>query len=279
MPFTPANSLAHGGRRLLLGLICASGLGAVHADELVRINGTGSGVGGLQILAVAFKKLQPGIRVEVQPAIGSSGGINALIAGQIELAVANRAATEGELARAPLLSVEYARTPFVLAVHPSVGVTDLSLAQVAALYAEPAAQFPNGRRARPVLRPSDMGDMNKLKAFSPEVAAAVDAALQRRGMLTASTDSEAADAAEQAPGAVALSSAALIESEKRNLVAISLDGKPATVAALLDGRYPHFKPLFLVLSLNAGEAARKFAAFVQSSEGKALLRANGHAPR
>lgn len=247
------------------------------AQNVVRISGTGSGTGGMRLVAAAFMKAHPETRVDVQPAVGSSGGIGALAAGQIEVAVSNRAPKEAELTKRGMTSVLYARTPFVVAVHRDLGVTALSSEQLAALFAEGAATFPNGKRARPVLRMSDATDTELLKAFSPLVAQAVDLALKRRGMLNADTDSEAADLIENTAGAFGVSTLALIESERRPILAVAIDGKSPSVAGLADGSYPSFKPLYLITAADAAPPTRAFAAFVQSTEGRAVLRAHGHA--
>ena len=52
-------------------LLCAA---PVAAQEVVRISGTGSGTGGLQLLADAFMREVPNVKVQVLPAIGNSGG-------------------------------------------------------------------------------------------------------------------------------------------------------------------------------------------------------------
>jgi phosphate transport system substrate-binding protein len=263
---------------LVLGFALLLGQGAA-AQGIVRVGGTGSGTGGMQLLAQAFMRANPALQVEVHPALGSSGGIASLIAGQIEMAVSNRLPKETELARQPLLSTEYARTPFVVAVHKDLGITALSSAQLAALFSEGAAVFPNGKRSRPVMRLSDATDTELLKSFSPEIARAVDAATKRRGMLNADTDSETADLIERTAGAFGASTLALIESEKRPLTAVTIDAKTPTVANLIDGSYPYYKPLYLIVGANAGQSTKLFAAFVQSEPGRALLRAHGHAPR
>jgi phosphate transport system substrate-binding protein len=249
------------------------------AQALVRVNGTGSGVGGMKVLAKAFMDANPDTKVDVQPAVGSSGGISALLAGQIEVAVSNRKPKEAELSKQALSSIEYAHTPFVVAVSRDLGITALSTQQLAGLYAEGAVNFPNGKRARPVLRLSDAADTDLLKSLSPEVAKAVDAASQRRGMLNANTDSDAANLLERTAGAFGVSTLALIESEKRPLVALSIDNKMPSVDNLASGAYPHHKALHLIVGANAGANTKRFVAFVQSSAGKALLRANGHVPR
>ena len=274
----PFNIALNRTRRLALCCALAWLAQAAFAQSVVRVSGTGSGTGGMRLLAQAFMQANPAVRIDVQPALGSTGGISALMAGQIELAVSNRPPKLAELATLPLLSIEYARTPFVVAVHKDLGVSALTSAQLAALFAEGAATFPNGKRARPVLRLSDDTDTALLKSFGPAVAAAVDAALTRRGMLTADTDSEAADLVERTSGAFAGSTLALIESEKRPLVGVAIDGKAPTVAALVDSSYPYFKPLYLIVNPQAALDTKRFAAFVQSAPGRALLRAHGHAP-
>jgi phosphate transport system substrate-binding protein len=82
------------------------------ANEPVRISGTGSGTGGMQLVAQAFMQAKPGTQVTVLPALGSAGGISALLAGRIDLAVANRAPNDKER-QETLDAREYARTPFV----------------------------------------------------------------------------------------------------------------------------------------------------------------------
>ncbi len=265
-------------RLALAGLFVASGMAAraAPADEFVRISGTGSGTGGMQLLADAYMKANPGAHVEVVKAMGSSGGINAVIDGRLELAVSNRAPNAAETARAALTIAEYARTPFIVAVHRDLGITALSSAQLAALYAEGPATFPNGKRARPVLRLSDATDTQLLQSFSPEVARAVDAVSTRRGMLNANTDTEAADLVEKTAGAFAVSTLALVESEKRPLVGVAIDGKVPSVANLANGSYPYYKALFLITGPAATPATQAFAAYVRSAAGRELLTAAGH---
>lgn len=260
---------------LLAALLLAQGAAA---GERVRIGGTGSGVGGMRVLGEAFMQAHPGVTVEVLPALGSPGGIAALLGGHIEIAVSNRRPRDAELAHEALVAFEYARTPFVVVVARRSGIASLGMAELAAIYREPAATFADGTRARPVLRPSDDADNELLRSFSPEVARGLDAALQRRGMLGASTDSEAADIAERTPGALAVSTLALVESEKRALTPLVIEGRVPSVENLANGSYPWFKPLYAVLRPGADPATRRFVEFMRSPEGRAVLRAHGHAP-
>lgn len=264
----------------LLAAVACMGLAlAASAAEMVRVSGTGSGTGGMKLLANAFMAVNPDVKVDVLTAAGSSGGISALVAGALEVAVSNRPPNDKESAQAALTTIEYARTAFVLAVHRDLGVTALSAAELAALYADGPAKFPNGARARPVLRLSDATDTKLVKSFAPEVAIAVDLAAARRGMLNANTDSEAADMFEKVPGAFGGTTLAQIASERRPLVPLTIGGKVPSNANLAAGLYPQFKHLYLIASANPAPATRRFMAFVGSPAAQALLGANGHLPR
>ena len=263
---------------LVLGVV--AGFGTVHAalaESVLRINGTGSGTGGMQLLAEAYMQANPTLRVVVAPAIGSTGGIRALLDGKLDVALSNREPNEAERARAALTSVEYARTPFVVAVHKNVGIAALTGAQLAALF-EPGATYPSGQRARPVLRSSDATDTKLFQSMAPGLVAAVDAAAARRGMLEAATDTEAADMVQQTAGAFAASTLALIATERRPFVALAIDGREPTVDSLALGRYPYHKRLFVITHKTPAQGVAAFMAFVRSPAAQALLRANGHLP-
>ena len=249
---------------------------AVAAGELL-INGTGSGTGGMQLVAQAFMQANPEIRVVVQPAIGSAGGIRAVAAGKLSIALSNREPNEADRASAELVSLEYARTPFVVAVHKNLGLMTLTGDQLAALFS-PGATYPNGQRARPVLRRSDTVDTQLLKSMAAALPAAIDAASERRGMLDAATDSEAADMITNTPGAFAASTLALIAAERRSFVALTIDGREPTVEALAKGSYPYYKRLFAITPKLQSPDVIRFLAFLRNPATQALLRANGHLP-
>ena len=234
-------------RALKLGLATLASLSmAVAAQERLRVTGTGSGTGGMHLLMESFVRANPGVQGEVLPALGSSGGIRAVIDGKIELAVSNRAPNDKEHGLIALNNVAYARTPLVIAVHKGLGVTAITSEQLAGLYGEGKQNFPNGRRARPVLRLSDATDTAIVKSISPVVTAAIDSAASRRGMLDGTTDGDTADLIERTPGAFGPSTLALIESEKRPLTALAIDGVAPTLANLGSGQWKLHKPLYMV---------------------------------
>ncbi|MFO0519028.1 MAG: substrate-binding domain-containing protein [bacterium] len=247
------------------------------ASDPVRISGTGSGTGGMILLAQAYRRVHPGTPVEVMPAIGSTGGIRAVIDGRLAISVANRPPSAREAEQAPLASFLYARTPFVIALSRQLGITGLTTAQLAAIYDGSSVSFPNGKRARPLVRLVSSTDMDLLKALASSMALAVETARKRPGMLDAVTDTEAADILETTPGAIGPSTLAQIESEKRQLVALTLDGRAPTLANLANGEYPHHKELHLISQQNPPVHVQRFIDFVRSDQGRRILSAAGHA--
>lgn len=243
----------------------------------LRIGGTGSATGGVQLVAEAYRRAQPRQPVQVLTAMGSAGGIQALSAGRLDVALSNRAPSDAERAAFEFDAVEYARTPFVIAVHRSLGVSALSAAELARLF-EPGASFAGGQRARPVLRLADATDTRLLHSFSPAVAAAAEAAGTRRGMLNAATDADAADQLQNTPGAFGGSTLAQILSEKRPLVALTIDGRAPTLENLASGTYPQHKRLFAITAKSPTPAVAGFMAFLRSAAMQALLKAHGHLP-
>lgn len=274
----PSRRALAAGLGLGLGLATLTALcpTAALAQERLRITGTGSGTGGMKLLLETFLRRHPGVAGDVLPALGSSGGIRALTDGKIDVALSNRMPTDKERALAPLQAVTYARTPLVIAVHKGLGISALTSAQLAALYGDGGPSFANGQRARAVLRLADATDTAIVKSISPAVAAAIEAAAGRRGVLEGTTDSDTADILERTPGAFGPSTLALIESENRPLVALTLDGVAPTLANLANGSWKPHKPLIMVLADKPTPLVQQFVAFVQSAQGRRIMAAAGH---
>ncbi|MBI3526047.1 MAG: substrate-binding domain-containing protein [Betaproteobacteria bacterium] len=260
-------------RTCLLALL-ASAAGAATADE-IRIGGTGAALGAMRQLAGEYSVMFPEARVVILPSLGSKGGIRAVASGAIDLAVTSFPLSEDDL-RLGLTAVEYGRTPFVFAVSQASGITSISHVELAGMYAGKILQWPDGTPIRVLLRPAGDGDTRLVKALSPEIRRAYEAAENRPGVNIAATDQEAAEYLEKIPGAIGPASLSLILSEKHALRALKLDGKEPTPGNAASGIYPYSKRLFLVSGRRRSEAAVRFAAFIQSPAGRKILAANGH---
>lgn len=248
-----------------------------HAEttKLLRIGGTGCALGGMRLLADAFTKAHPDIQIAVLPSLGSSGGIRAILADKIDVSVS------AELPKDPaqagrLVAGEYARTPFVFATHRGTSASDVTLEQVAQVYAGTIRAWPDGTRLRLIMRPAVEADTKFLRTLSAEMDKAVEAATMQQDLHVSTTDQDNASALENIRGSLGLITLAQILSEKRHLKPLAIDGLRGTLEALQEGKYPYAKHLFLITKPQPAPAVESFLEFVRSPEGQRILAASGH---
>ena len=264
---------------VLMALSISPGAGsAEHLDtaaSTLRIGGTGGALGTLQIVAQAFKKIQPHATVVIVHSLGSGGGLKALQAGVLDLAVISRPLTDAE--RGPgTIATEYARTPFVFATAVHANVSAISTGELVSIYSGERKTWPDGRPLRLVLRPELDSDSIALKSLSPAMNQAVNMAHARPGMNIAATDQASADSLETIPGAIGTTTLAEIISEKRALQALALNGVTPSPKTLANGEYPYYKTFSMAGGPKPKPLALQFLAFLRSAAGQEILEKNGH---
>jgi phosphate transport system substrate-binding protein len=206
----------------------------------------------------------------VLPSLGSTGAIEAVAQGALDVAVSGRALRDAESQKG-LLAVEVARTPFVFAVGRGAGVSGVTTDELAAIYRGEKTTWPNGQRIRLVLRPSSDVDTGLLKGISPDMAAAVAVAQSRPGMLMATTNTECHGILARSPGSIGPTTLLQLRTEPLPDPPLDWNGVAPTLANLASGRYPLQKPIFLVFRSPAPPGARLLLAFLSSPRGRALL--------
>ena len=264
----------NGALRMAVYVTCCLAAANTQAED-IRIGGTGGALATMQQLADAYIKTRPGIRITVLPSLGSSGGIKAVFAGSIQIAVTSRPLKAAEI-KAGVAEAEYGRTPFVFATAVKNRITGLTLQQLVDIYAGKTENWPDGTRIRLVLRPVGDSDSDMVKGMSAAMREAKVKAEQRKGMAFAVTDQDAADSLEKIPGALGPTTLAQILSEKRGLKALRLDDIEPSPQSIADGRYRYYKTLFMVTTPKTSPAARQFITFVQSPPGREILVRTGH---
>ena len=228
----------------------------------------------MELLAREFHSKNPDIAITTEPSLGSGGGIRAVLAGAIGLAVTSRPISESER-QLGAVEIEYARTPFVFAVSNKSRVSAITAQQLADIYSGKMTNWADGSPVRIVLRPISDIDTDMIKQISPDVQRGVVAAQSRRGVRLSVNDQDAADDIEAIPGAVGPTTLALIVSEKRALRALKFNGQEPTAKNAASGTYPYFKRLFLVTGAKRPVAVERFIAFVQSPAGRNIIVSNG----
>lgn len=259
-------------RRLLQALPAAlaslpSVLQARSGDE-VRIGGTGV---GLALAALLFDG-RPGVRVV--PNLGTGGGLKALAAGAIDIALTARPLSGAERAL-NLSEREWLRSPFVWAAHPDVPASDLTLGELAALYDGRTRTWRNGAPVRLVLRPENDTDSVFMRGLGPALAQALAAAHARPGTHVAVTDMEAVDALTRMPGGIGLTTYGLVRVMARQLQVLSLGGVRPGVDTLTDGRWPHVKTVSVVTGPAVAPAAAAVIEAMFGTQAAAVLASAG----
>lgn len=260
-------------RVLIILFLVANYLTAASAQEQLRISGTGGMLAVMDKLASEFQRSHPEIAVTILPSIGSSGGIKAVLAGQLDLGLSSRQLKTSEQGAAAQV---IGSTSFVFAVHRDTTVSDLTLEEIEALYANRTERWPKGHPVRVVLRPKSEYDTELLKSMSPGMERAVSDAQKREGMIIAVTDQDNADAIETIPGAIGTITLGQILSEGRPFKTISLNGiRPAKIPST-SRAYPYTKTYYLITKPDAAPAVRTFREFIFSDAGRSILNRFGY---
>lgn len=243
--------------------------------ETLRIGGSGAGLQTIKHLGEAFAAGRPGVAVEVVPSLGSSGGIRAMLAGHLDIAVSSRS-LKPEERTAGAVAFEYGRTPLVFAVAERHAAAPLRSQDLADLYSGRWREWRDGTRVRVVLRPAAESDTALIRGISAGMDAAYAEAERRPGTHVAATDQQNADALERIPGAFGAITLAQLAAEGRRLYPLALDGVVPSVQALKDRAYPHFKTMSVVTGPVAGDTLRDFLAYLGSDAAANALAASGH---
>jgi phosphate transport system substrate-binding protein len=244
------------------------------ADTL-RAGGIGASTAMLPPLFAVFNRNSEH-KLEVIPALGSSGGLRAAADGVLDIAMSGRAIKPDEEAQG-LTQALAVRTPFVLVTSRSHPAGQKS-ADVANLYMSPKAAWPDGSPIRIILRPVSDSDTPALRAMFPGMVPALEAAHKRSDIPTAATDQDNADLAERILGSLTTSTLTQIQMERRKLSIIPIDGIEPSLENLEHGAYPFAKTLYFILPAKKNPVAERFIAFLKTPEGQAALAATGNLP-
>ncbi len=263
---------------LILALLCVPVflLSPAFSAEIVRAGGTGSGTILLQKLAELYRQNKPQTELRIiTPPLGSSGGLRALHAGQVDVVVSGRPpkAEEGEFK-----VIEYARTPFVFASSEAKQVKGFSLGEITEIYAGSRKTWGDGSQIRLVLRSPFESDTQTLKSINPAMRDAVSAALERRAGPVGENDLDTVDLIGKLPGSLGPTTLGLLRLLDQQLAVMPMDGVMPSVETLANGRYPYSKALFLVTRTQPDMATTEFLNFLQSRAAHDYLRRTAHLP-
>ncbi len=260
---------------LMLIVFCPPAFSA----ETITVSGTGTALGAMRRIIVAFERTHPALRIKVLPSVGSAGAIKAVAKGSLDIGLNGRSLLPQERSLA-VRSIDYARTPFVFAVNQSVSEESVSPGDVIRMFRGELQTWKSGERVRVILRPAGDADTLIAKAISPELSAAVDEALGRDGMMMAATNQECHEMLARTPGGIGFSTVTqiMMDSHSNLLKALAWNGVEPTLRNLSSGAYPLVKTLSFIVRPDPAPPVRAFLRFVASPEGRRILEATGHVP-
>jgi len=246
--------------------------------ETLTIGGTGAALGTMRALGEAFMQEHADVQVVVLSSLGSGGGIRALAAGKLDIAVSGRPLKSEEQAKLPeARSIHFGTTPLAL-VTSHKNVDAITTGQLAEILEGVTLEWPDSSPVSYILRPKKETDTILLAAYSSILAQALDKARARPSFLMAFTDQETMDKAEKVSGALTTAAISVIVSERRSLKALKFDGIAPTIENVANGTYTLIRRGYIILKSSATATAQKFSNFAQSAKGRDILRANGYLP-
>jgi phosphate transport system substrate-binding protein len=261
-------------RRALLALAGLSWGGGARAGEPILIGGTGTAMGLVRHLAAAHAA-RSGDTVRIVPSLGSAGGLRALAAGRLDIALTLRdPGPENAALRSGLLG----RTPIVLATHRATPPVMLTAAQAARLLNGDDRAWPDGAPVRLVLRPPTEREWWVLRDGPPELARVADAGARRGGAVVANTAQDNAQALGAIEGSLGLISLGQIFTEGLDLRVIGLDGLDPSLGALRAGSWPYGVAVHMVVQAAPRPEAEAFLRYLASPEASAIAEGFGYDP-
>ena len=263
-------------RALALGMALCALPEAVPAQ--VRVGGSGAAMGLTRLFARTFAEHKLG-RLELMPrSLGSSGGIQAVLAGALDVSVSTRpltAAEERQGAQQTLIG----RSPIVFVTSRTEGARVVSREQVVKMFGTHQLLWPDGKPIYVVLRPLHQPVMAALSEQMAGMRDALYRGWQAPGRPHAYTAQDNLEMATTLPNSLAVTSLTQLVTEQSRLSRLHLDGIAPTAENLRSGAYPLAVPLYLVTTSRPTAGAQAFIRFVLGRPGRAILADAGIVPR
>jgi phosphate transport system substrate-binding protein len=266
----------------ILPLLLASALTLSHAaaQQILRIEGSntfGEKLGPK--LVRSFERANPGIPVELKRP-GSGPGLEALIAGQADIAPTSRPANRSELIAArkagvklrPQMIGNYGVAVIVNAANP---VKNLSPGQVRALFNGKITDWSKVRGPEKPVNLYVLGGNTGARAGFQELALRGDEYAPKAKALP---DYNALiEAVGKDPDGIGYADMGKLPA---NVRALLINGEPANAVAIYERVYPYANNLYLYTLEGRGTpAAKKFIRYVLSKDGQRLIEKAGFVPR
>lgn len=242
--------------------------------ETITLGGVGSMTPLIKRLAAEYTKKNPGIEISIiDPPIGSNGGIRAISAGRIDIALSGRATSSEEAGQ----TWPWLQTPLVFATQDGKS-KGLSSAEIADIFAGRKTTWDDNKPIRLVLRGEHESETKLLRTLSPAVDVAVGEALKRSDRPIAENDLIAVDMLGKIAGSLGTTNLGLLKTTGSRLTILPLNGVVPSVRSVETGKYGLLRYFYLILPNNPGRATLAFANWLSSPAALAVARKLDYLP-
>jgi phosphate transport system substrate-binding protein len=253
-------------KTLLLLLLAMFSASAAQA-ETIKIGGSGSMIPMLTLLGKAYVKKYPKESVEVnQKSMGQPGGIAALNAGAIDIAMSAMPITPAQ-AKLQVEQFEIARVAGVVAVHSSVTATTLTSQQLCDIYAGKIKNWKQVGGADAAITAHTRPESDSTKTMFRKSFACLASIKEAPEIMNLPKEIDMITALSSTKGAIGQINSIALDDAAGKFKAIKIDGKSPEVS----DKWPFVLHNNLILGKNRGEAVKSFMNFIRSPEGQALI--------
>lgn len=267
---------------LTAGLCLA--VSACARPEIVSISGSTTVLPAVSKAADAYH-METGQNIIVN-AGGSGSGFNQLAEGQTDIGMMSRDITEGELAKfkqhvfTPISIGRDAVVPVVSSEIYQAGVTELSFAQIADIYAGKVDNWQAFGGPDKAIFVIDKETSSGTRQTFFEVITGDKSTLAPGADLVIGSNNEEQTAITQSDSAIGMLSLAWLNADVKGLAVITPDGTRVTpsLETVRNGSYPIARDLNIVVRGDISASAQAFVDYLLSSKGQSYVASSGYVP-
>lgn len=240
--------------------------------DTLRIDGS-TGVRPLvTALAEAFEKNYPGIRVEIGEGMNTRRRVEALQAGEIDIAMASHGIDVRAFTRQGLQVHWFAKMAVVFGLHQSVDLDGLTTGQVCGIY---AGKYRNWRELGgpdlPIIALSRPATEVDAEIFIQQMPCFGDFSDRDHVRWFEKSGPLARELAKQ-PGAIGMTTLVRVGQSQGAIRPLALNGIAPNARNLRKGKYNYTRNSFLITKGLPPPALKRFLMFVNSRSGRRVIR-------
>jgi phosphate transport system substrate-binding protein len=258
-------------------MIALAIFGATAAQaETIKIGGSGSMISLLTQLGKSYVKKHPQDAVEVnQKSLGQPGGIAALNAGAVDIAMSATDLLPDQL-KLGVKPIEIAMVAGVVAVSSNVTAKELSSQQLCDIYSGKIKNWKQVGGADAPIQPYTRPESDSTKMAFRKGFACMANVKEAPEIMNLAKSQDMHNALETKPNSIGPVDAIALTMAKGKFKALKIDGK--SPEDHVSGKWPFVLHNNLVLGKNQGDAVKRFLGFIKSPEGQSIIKGDKAVP-